>query len=352
MPLITGFMLALMAGVIMGLSGWSIKLVRVWKWENFWLVYAVVSLILAPTALAYVLLPHLNTVYASLTMREVTLPFGFGLLWGLAQLGAGVTLYRLGLAVSGAVLNGVGVAVGTLIPLFLLHSSVLFEMSGLYILFGTAVTVAGVALCGLSGYRRESEAKSQGRGAGFSSTESAMAQTGSTPVQYIFYLAIAVISGVLSSLLNISLAYSTGILGKVVAQGGRPAWAPFAIWPIALLGGSVVNIAYSIYLLAKNRTWSYFGKKFGEVAYPTLMALMWMGGIALYSSSTTFLGTLGVSIGFAMFTITMIICGQMAAVFTGEWRMMQRAIYRSFYLGIFLLVVAVIAIGTANYYQR
>ena len=125
-------------------------------------------------------------------------------------------------------------------------------------------------------------------------------------------------SGVLSSLLNIALAYSTGILGKVVAQGGRPACAPFAIWPIALLGGSVVNIAYSICMLAKNKTWGYFGKKFGEVAYPTLMALMWMGGIALYSSSTTFLGTLGVSIGFAMFTITMIICGQMAAVITGE----------------------------------
>jgi L-rhamnose-H+ transport protein len=352
MPLITGFVLALLAGIIMGLSGWAIKLARIWKWENFWLVYAIVSLILAPTALAYVLLPHLNSVYASLTARELLLPFGFGFLWGLAQLGAGVTLYRLGLAVSGAVLNGVGVAVGTLIPLFLLHSNVLFEKSGLYILFGTAVTVAGVALCGWSGYRRENQAKSQGRGAGFSSSESAMAQTGSTPGQYILYLSIAVISGVLSSLLNISLAYSTRILQKVVDQGGQPAWAPFAIWPIALLGGSVVNIAYSIYLLATNKTWGYFGKKFGEVIYPTLMALMWMGGIALYSSSTTFLGTLGVSIGFAMFTITMIMCGQMAAVFTGEWRMMQRSIYRSFHLGIFLLVVAVIAIGTANYYQR
>ena len=352
MSLITGFVLALLAGVTMGLSGWSIKLVRVWKWENFWLVYAIVSLIIAPTALAYLLLPHLNSVYASLTARELLLPFGFGLLWGLAQLGAGVTLYRLGLAVSGAVLNGVGVAVGTLMPLFMLHSSVLLQKSGLYILFGVAVTVAGVSLCGWSGYRRESEAKSQGRGAGFSSSESAMAQTGSTPGQYILYLGVAVISGVLSSLLNLALAYSTGILEKVQAEGGRAAWAPFAIWPIALLGGSVVNIAYSVYLLAKNQTWGYFNKKYGEMVYPALMALMWMGGIALYSSATTFLGTLGVSIGFAMFTITMIICGQMAAVLTGEWRMMQRNIYRSFYLGIVFLVLAVIAIGTANYYQQ
>jgi L-rhamnose-H+ transport protein len=352
MPLLTGFFLALLAGATMGLSGWAIKLVRIWKWENFWLVYAIVSLILAPTALAYLLLPHLNQVYASLTPREFLLPLSLGLCWGLAQLGAGVTLYRLGLAVSGAVLNGVGVAVGTLIPLFMLHSDFLLQRSGLLILFGVAITVTGVTLCGWSGYRRESLAKSQGRGAGFSASESAMAQTGSSSKQYILFLAIAAISGVLSSLLNVSLAYSTGILQKVAAQGGRAAWAPFAIWPIALLGGSIVNIAYSIYLLTKNKTWGFFSKKYGEIIFPTMMALMWMGGIALYSSATTFLGTLGVSIGFAMFTITMIICSQLAAVMTGEWSSMQRSIYRSFYLGISLLVLAVIAIGTANYYQR
>jgi L-rhamnose-H+ transport protein len=352
MALLTGFALALLAGVTIGFSGWSIKRVRVWKWENFWLVYAVVSLIIAPTALAYVLLPHLNQVYGSLTPHEILLPFGMGLLWGFAQLGAGVTLYRLGLAVSTAVLNGIGVAVGTLMPLLMLHRNLLLQKSGLLILFGVAVTVTGVALCGWSGYRRERQAKVQGRGAGFSSTESAMAQTGSTPRQYLLYLAIAVISGVLSSLLNIALAYSTGILDKVGALGGRPAWAPFAIWPIALLGGSVVNIAYSVYLLAKNKSWGHFGDKFGEIVYPTLMALMWMGGIALYSSATTFLGVLGVSIGFALFTITMIISSQSAAVITGEWRLMERNIYRSFYLGIVLLVLAVITIGTANYYQR
>jgi hypothetical protein len=113
-----------------------------------------------------------------------------------------------------------------------------------------------------------------------------------------------------------------------------------------------VNIAYSVYLLAKNKSWGHFGDKFGEIVYPTLMALMWMGGIALYSSATTFLGVLGVSIGFALFTITMIISSQSAAVITGEWRLMERNIYRSFYLGIVLLVLAVITIGTANYYQR
>jgi L-rhamnose-H+ transport protein len=351
MHLLMGFGLALLAGVTMGLGGWFIKLARVWKWENFWLVYSVVSMIIAPSLLAFFMLPHLFQVYASLSIRELLLPFALGTLWGFAQLGAGICLYRLGVAVQGAVLNGVGVAVGTLAPLIGLHRNVLFENSGLSILFGITATLSGVTLCGWSGYRREKQARSQGRGAGFSANESAMAQIGSSPKQYILYVVIAISSGVLSSLLNIALAYSRGITDRAIAEGGRASWAPFAVWPIALLGGSLASITYCVYLLSKNKTWGRFNHRFSEIVYPTLTALMWMGGIALYSSATTLMGALGVSIGFALFTITMIISNQMVALRTGEWYLMQRNTYRSFYLGIAFLVLAVVAIGAANYYQ-
>jgi L-rhamnose-H+ transport protein len=351
MPLITGFVLTFLAGNTMGFSMWSIKWARVWKWENFWLVYTIVSLIIVPIVIAFLLLPHLGLVYASLTTREVMLPFVMGLLWGFAQLGAGICVHRLGFAVSGAVLNGVGAAVGTLVPLIVLHREVLLQKSGLLIFFGMAVTLCGVALCGWGGYRREAQAKSQGRGAGFSTTESAMAQTASTHKGYLISLAIAFGSGVLSALLNIALAYSSGIMDKVRANGGQASWAPFAVWPIALLGASVVNLLYSMYLLFKNKSWRNFGKKFSEIRNPALAGVMWMGAIALYSSATTYLGVLGISIGFALFTITMILSGQLAGVVTGEWRLMPQSIQRRFFLGIGFLVLAVMAIGAANYYQ-
>ncbi len=351
MALITGFTLTLLAGITMGFSMWPIKWARVWKWENFWFVYAIASLIIAPSILAFSLLPHLAAVYASLTPREILLPFCFGIGWGFAQLGAGVCVHRLGFAVSGAVLNGVGAAVGTLVPLIVLHRELLFEKSGIYLLLAMACSVAGVALCGWGGYRREQLAKSQGRGAGFSSVESAMAQTGSSRKEYIANLAIAFGAGVLSALLNIALAYSSGIMDKVRAQGGAASWAPFAVWPIALVGGSLVNLSYSVYLLYKNRSWGNFSMRPREAGYPVLAGLMWMGAIALYSSATTYLGTLGISIGFALFTITMILSGQLAAVATGEWQFMERSIYRSFFAGIGFLVLAVLTIGAANYFQ-
>ena len=51
MPLITGFALTLVAGITMGFSIWPIKWLRMWKWENFWLVYTIAALIIAPSIL-------------------------------------------------------------------------------------------------------------------------------------------------------------------------------------------------------------------------------------------------------------------------------------------------------------
>jgi hypothetical protein len=137
---------------------------------------------------------------------------------------------------------------------------------------------------------------------------------------------------------------------KVRTAGGAASWAPFAVWPIVLLGGSIVNIAYSVYLLSKNHTWGNFKHGITEGFNPVLAGCLWMGGIALYSSGTTYLGILGVSVGFALFTITMILCGQLAAIFTGEWHRMQASIYRSFAAGIACLSIAVLAIAASNYF--
>jgi L-rhamnose-H+ transport protein len=349
MTLLHGFALTFLAGLSVGFSGWPIKWARTWKWENFWLIYSFFCLIIFPFGLAFWLLPHLGRVYASLMPLEALKPFLFGVLWGFAQLGCGICIHRLGFAVTVAVVNGIGAALGTLIPLVLLHQAMIFQTRGVLILSGTLVMLGGVALCGWSGYQREDEARRQGRGAGFSVKESAMSQVASTRAGYILNVGIAVGAGVLASLLNVALAYGGDIMQKVRLQGGQASWAPFAVWPIALLGGSLVNIAYCVYLLSHNRTWGNFRGGIKEAFNPALAGFMWMGGIALYSSGTTFLGVLGVSIGFGLYMIMLILSGQLAAVFTGEWYLTRRVTSGSFGAGIAFLVLAFIAIGAANY---
>jgi L-rhamnose-H+ transport protein len=213
-----------------------------------------------------------------------------------------------------------------------------------------AVTVAGVASCGLGGYRREREAKQQGRRAGFAVYESAMSQAEPTRRSYVVMVVVAIISGVLSALTNIALAYGGDVIGRARAAGAAQAWAPFALWPVVFLGGSIVNIGYSVFLLSRNKTWRKFKPSVREAVNPVLGGCMWMGGIALYSSATTFLGVLGVSIGFGLYTIVMILTNQFAGMFSREWHRMGAKAYGAFVVGIILLCMAVVIIASAHYF--
>ena len=106
------------------------------------------------------------------------------------------------------------------------------------------------------------------------------------------------------------------------------------------------------YLMSRNRTWTNFGGGVREVFNPVLGGAMWMGAIAIYGSATTYLGVLGVSIGWALFQILIVLTGNLAGVLTGEWRQVEARIFRANAVGVGVLFVAIMVIGAANYYAR
>jgi len=328
-----GLALVLLAGITMGGNLVPMKWMKAWKWENFWLVYSIVSLVIAPLALALLLLPGIVGVYASLPLRSMLWPFVYGLTWGVAQLGAGICVHRIGLGLTTSVLNGICAASGSFIPLCVQHRELLLRRSGLLIVAGTVVMAVGLAFCGWAGRQRErltGELQAAGTG-------------------YVGIVVLAVISGLMASLLNFALAFGQTIIARAQQAGAAPAWAPFAVWPIALAGGFLTNLAYCLYKFWRNDTWTAFGGGPREVFNPLLAGVMWMGAIAIYSSGATFLGVLGFSVGWALFQIAMILTGNLAGVLTGEWRQASARVSQANVGGMVLLFVAVIVIGAANY---
>jgi L-rhamnose-H+ transport protein len=162
-----GFLLTLVSGASVGIVMWPLKWVRAWKWGNNWLFFPICPLILMPSGLAFSVSPHLGRVYSSVSVHDLLLPIQLGALWGLAQQGAGICVSRLSLAITGAVLNGIGGAVGTIVPLFCLHGDQVSQSSGTLILLGIAIMLIGTGCCGWSGYWREQESRERGAGAGF-----------------------------------------------------------------------------------------------------------------------------------------------------------------------------------------
>jgi L-rhamnose-H+ transport protein len=336
MDIVRGFALSLLAGSLMGGNLVPLKWIKVWKWENFWFVYSIVSLLIVPFCLAFIFIPHLTTVYASVPLGTLARPFLYGTLWGVAQLGSGICVQKIGLSLTGSVLNGLCATFGTLTPLVLQHSELLSKPSGMLLLGGVAVMIVGVVLCGWAGLRRE---KAQPKDAATPRTSGA----------YWLVMMIAIISGLFAALLNISLAFGGEIVELARRQGAPAAWAVFSVWPLALLGGLVINLAYSMFLMTRNHTWGSFADSPSEVAYPVLGGSTWMIAIAIYSSATVFLGILGVSIGWALFQITLILSGNLAGILTGEWRTTSKSIFKANLAGVAVLFIATAIMAAANY---
>lgn len=331
-----GLALTFFAGSMIGANLGPLKWIRVWRWENFWFVYSITSLLIVPFTLAFLLVPHLAIVYSSVPPSTLAKPFLYGALWGIAQLGAGICVDKIGIALTSSILNGLCGAFGALTPLVAQHSDLISKPSGLLLLGGIAVMLLGVTFCGWAGFRRER-------------TQTEAAAPGLAHGAYFLVMFLAVVCGLLAALLNIALAFGGDIVARARAEGALAVWAVFSVWPIVLLGGLIVNLAYSTYLMSRNRTWGNFVARPAEIVNPILGGSLWMIPIAIYSSGTVLLGILGVSVGWALFQTTTLLSGNLVGIWSGEWRSSTRRIFNVNLAGITVLLLATVIMATANY---
>jgi len=157
-----------------------------------------------------------------------------------------------------------------------------------------------------------------------------------------------VLCGLMAPMLNYSFAFGQDIAKSAVVFGNQPVHAAYAVWPIALAGGLIPNVAYSVWLLVKNRTWSLFRSTPPDLLRSSLMGVLWMGAFALYGMSATYLGALGTSVGWGLLQIFMIMTATMAGVLTGEWKHAGRSAKVLLGSGIASLTVAIVLLGVSS----
>lgn len=322
-----GIILVLVAGLMAGDCMLPLKFNRKWRWENTWLIFSLVSLVVLPWTLALTLVHHLFSTYAHLTPSQLAVPLLFGAGWGIAQALFGISIQRLGLALAYAIVIGLGTLLGTLVPLFVQHRAQVGRTLLIQILAGIVIMLVGIALSAWAGQIRESH-------------QEAVATT--MPLgQYRAAVSVAVLCGILAPMLNYSFAFGQDIAVAAVRLGNSEVRAAYAVWPIGLAGGLLPNIGYSLYLLRRNRTGALFQSIRPDAFWAISMAILWMGAMALYGMSATYLGRFGTSIGWGLFQIFMIMTATLSGVFTGEWRLAPR-------LARTLLVLSIACLGGAT----
>lgn len=324
-----GIVLALTGGVLVGNCMLPLKKIRIWPWECTWLVFSFVSVLFVPWLIAWLTIPEWPRLYTLISFSALlpSLLLGFG--WGIAQVLFGISVIRLGMALAFTIIVGLGTVFGTLVPLVVLHRSDLSTGNSHLLVAGCGLMILGVALSGYAGKLRERPQREKTQG-------------------YISGLGIAVLSGVLSSMLNLSLAFGGPIAEMAAKRGIATATAVFAVWPVALAGGFVPNFAYTAYLLRRNRSWGMLLRSSADASLSCLMGLLWIGAVAIYGVSTRYLGRLGDSAGWAIYQITMVLTANAAGIVAGEWKSAKRASRLALASGVFLLVLATIVTAVST----
>jgi L-rhamnose-H+ transport protein len=153
----------------------------------------------------------------------------------------------------------------------------------------------------------------------------------------------------MAPMINFAFAFGQSIAVESVRQGASETAASYAVWPIALTGGLVPNIVYSLYLLSRNGTWKHFrGPWIPEACWGTLMGVLWIAAVSIYGVSSVFLGPLGTSVGWGIFQIFMIMTANLSGVLSGEWASASNAARRTLWAGLAMLAVATAVMAAGN----
>jgi len=329
-----GIGLTMLAGIMSGNCMLPMKFARFWKWENIWLVFSVVSLIVIPWSLALGLVRDLFGTYRALSALELILPFFFGVGWGIAQVLFGISVTRLGLGLAYAIIVGLGALLGTLVPLFVQHHELAKGRPLIFVLGGVTVMVIGIIFSTWGGQIRERDK------AGMSTVHPGR--------NYFAAILLAVLCGVMAPMLNYSFAFGQDIAKEAVRMGTPEVRAGYAVWPIGLAGGFAPNIAYSLYLLFKNRSWGAFRSMGPDIAWSSLMGVLWMGAFSLYGMAAIYLGSFGTSVGWGLLQIFMILTATLSGVLTGEWKQAPSSAKQLLGLGLCCLIGATVLLALGN----
>lgn len=125
-----GLALVVLGGFLNGSFAAPMKKMPAWRWENTWLLYSLVGMVIVPVILGIATVPHLGGVYFAAswpTLFKVAL-FGFG--WGVGSTLLGLGIERVGMALGFAIILGVTASVGSLLPLLVLSPGALWTRRG------------------------------------------------------------------------------------------------------------------------------------------------------------------------------------------------------------------------------
>lgn len=323
--------------------------VKRWSWETYWLVGGFFSWIIVPWLLGSKMTSDLIQVLREAPPESLIWSYIFGILWGMGGLTFGLTMRYLGMSLGMAVALGYCAAFGTLIPPIFrgtFVSEVLGTRSGVIILLGVALCLAGIAIAGIAGMSKEREMPPEQR------------QAVIKEFNFKKGILVATFSGIMSSSMSFGLAAGDPIKEISLQHGTPTLWQGLPVLVIVLLGGFTTNFLWCVMLNIRNRTGSqYFKASAGNGGkapmaanyfFSALAGTTWYMQFFFYTMGETQMG----NYKFSSWTIHMasiIIFSTLWGLGLKEWKGSGRRTMTLVGLGLLVLLGSTVVVGYGNY---
>ena len=333
--ILTGLLLALVAGFSNGSFFVPMRYVRRWQWENTWLVFTFLSQIVLPWLAAWLVIPHLFGVLRASPWGYLLPGLVAGFFWGFAQVTFGLGVRWVGIAGGNAIISGVATITGTVGPLIVYAPEKVLTATGLIYFAAIAVTVCGVYVYGRAGIQHE------------------RATTGG-PVgahgEFRTGLIACLVTGSLGTAFIYGFASSTELVKAAEAAGAKPMFAGYLAWAVTFSAGFIANLLYCLYQMRKNqsaRALISSGCFLRNTSLAGSMGILWYGGVLMYGMAAARMGRLGPSVGFGLFVSGTILFSTVLGYLIGEWRGASRETIRGFLKGMLLIIVGIAVMAFA-----
>jgi L-rhamnose-H+ transport protein len=327
-----------MVGAAMAASFYApIEKVKKWSWETTWAVAGLFSWILLPISVSFLLLPDFHAFYASIG-PQVLLPVAlFGAMWGVGNVGYGLTMRYLGMSLGIGVAIGVTLVVGTLIPP-LRHGqgALLFTTKGgLLTMAGVMVALIGVAVVSYAGHQKEIQLRGEVR-----------------EFNLKLGLLLAVLCGVFSSGMSFAIDAAKPMEQAALHLGVNPLYAALPSYVVIMGGGAVVNLSYCFIRLGALKRISLRddlsqpgGTLLKNGALAATGGIMWYLQFFFYAWGAANIPQHLSYVNWMLHMSIYVLCGGLVGLALGEWAGVGRRPVRILWAGMIIIIAAANLVG-------
>jgi L-rhamnose-H+ transport protein len=318
------------------------KRVRSWSWETYWLVGGVFSWVVAPWAFSLAILPQTREILRAADRTALFWAFFFGVLWGVGGLTFGLTMRYLGIALGYAIALGLCAAFGTVMPPLVSGQlgGIVAHLPGQIVLLGVGVCLAGIAVSGRAGVRKEGEVSESDKKAVVA--EFSLGRG----------MAVAVACGVMSAAMAYGIAAGKPIAEAALAHGAPSLWQNLPVLIVILTGGFLTNAAWCVILAVQNRSAGDYARGGAPLAANYLLCalagLTWYLQFFFYSMGTTRMGPYDFS-SWTLHMASIIVFSTLWGISLREWHGTSAGTRRLVAAGLALLVASTVIVGYGNY---